>query len=300
MRDLTGKVAFITGGSSGIGLGIAKALTPHGVAMTITGTNAQRLSDAAAELEALGAPVRTACFDVTDRAAFERAADTAEEEFGPVDILCNNAGRGFLGSIVESTPEQWRWMWDGNVMGVINGIQVFVPRMRARAREAHIMATASAAGLVSAANGGIYTATKMAVVGIMESLRSEVAGDLIGVSVFCPHLVRTNIHEHTVRALGPEGQAIADAIRGFTAVGMAPEEAGRYVVDGIRNNRLYVLSHQEIGGVLDERHAALRAALTAALPDVDRVAAEAGTLSYAAYLEAASSGRSAPDQGPSP
>ena len=176
-------------GASGIGLGIAKALAQNGVALTITGdeTRATR-GGRCRDLQLQGARVRTACFDITDRDAFEAAADAAEEEFGPVDILCNNAGRGFLGSIVDSTPAQWEWLLASNVMGIVNGLHTFVPRMRGREGEKHIMATSSAGGLFAAPIAGIYVATKMAVVGMMEALRSEVAADSIGVSVFCPTL----------------------------------------------------------------------------------------------------------------
>ena len=138
METLVGRTAFVTGGASGIGLGIARRLAQNGVAVTITGTKPERLEAAAAEIALQGARVRTACFDITDRDAFEAAADDAEAEFGKVDILCNNAGRGFPGSVVESTPSQWEWLLANNVMGIVNGLHTFVPRMRAsRRREAH-------------------------------------------------------------------------------------------------------------------------------------------------------------------
>src|SRR3954470_15311875 len=171
METLVGRTAFVTGGASGIGLGIAKALAQNGVAVTITGTKPERLDAAAAEIALQGARVRTACFDITDRDAFGAAADDAEAEFGEVDILCNNAGRGFLGSIVESTPSQWEWLLASNVMGIVNGLHTFVPRMRRRDGEKHIVATSSAGGLFATSiGGGMYVATKMAVVGMMESL----------------------------------------------------------------------------------------------------------------------------------
>jgi NADP-dependent 3-hydroxy acid dehydrogenase YdfG len=296
METLAGRTAFVTGGASGIGLGIAKALAQNGVAVTITGTKPDRLDAAAAEIALQGARVRTACFDITDRDAFEAAADDAEAEFGTVDILCNNAGRGFLGSIVESTPAQWEWLLASNVMGIVNGLHTFVPRMRRRDGEKHIMATSSAGGLFAASVGGIYTTTKMAVVGMMEALRAEVAADSIGVSVFCPHFVRTNIREHALHARGfgvdPTAEAEAE---GEPAIGMDPLEAGAYVVDGIRHNRLYILSHPEIAGVLEERHNGIMAALSTATPEASRVEAEAPTLSFDVYLEAARGGASAPD-----
>jgi NAD(P)-dependent dehydrogenase (short-subunit alcohol dehydrogenase family) len=296
METLVGRTAFVTGGASGIGLGIAKALAQNGVAVTITGTKPDRLDAAAAEIALQGARVRTACFDVTDRDAFEAAADDAEAEFGTVDILCNNAGRGFLGSIVESTPSQWEWLLASNVMGIVNGLHTFVPRMRRRDGEKHIMATSSAGGLFAASVGGIYTTTKMAVVGMMEALRAEVAADSIGVSVFCPHFVRTNIREHALHAPGFVGEPTAEAeAEGEPAIGMDPLEAGAYVVDGIRHNRLYILSHPEIAGVLEERHNGIMAALSTATPEASRVEAEAPTLSFDVYLEAARGGASAPD-----
>lgn len=209
----------------------------------------------------------------------------AASECASVDILCLNAGQGYLGTIGESTPEEWRWMIDGNIMSAVNGLQAFLPRMRAAGRGGHIVATSSVSGLFAGATGGMYKATKMAIVGMMECLRGELSDEGIGVSVYCPHLVRTNIYEHA-----PPWQADAQdaaAIEERVSVGMDPREAGEYVVQGIIENRLYIFSHPEIAPILRQRYEAMRAALPEVAPDPVRVAVESPTLDYWIYSEAA-------------
>jgi NAD(P)-dependent dehydrogenase (short-subunit alcohol dehydrogenase family) len=283
--ELEGKTAFVTGGSSGIGFGIAAALAEQGARIAITGTRRDRLEAAADQLRAGGAQIHTLQFDITDREAFSQAADEAEAILGPVDILCNNAGRGLLLPIKEATYSDWDWLLSVNIGGVVNGVQTFLPRLRARGAGGHIMATASAGGLFGSARSGLYTTTKMAVVGMMECLRGEVAEENIGVSVFCPHLVRSRIREHAALRPGADRSA-AQPLRYDPDVGMDPLEAGRRAVEGIRYNDLYILSHPEIEGIVRERFDSILAALPDEEPDPKRVAAEGPSLSYSVYTEA--------------
>lgn len=196
MKTFAGKVAFVTGGASGIGLGMAQAFAEAGMKLVIADIRQEQLALARAGLESVGASVLTLQLDVTDRQAYARAADTVESTFGPVDVLCNNAGIGLLGPCQSASYDDWDWVLGVNLGGVINGVQTFLPRMLARGAGGHIVATASLAGLVAGAGASIYTTSKMAVVGLMECLRGEVAEHGIGVSVLCPHLVRTDIHLH--------------------------------------------------------------------------------------------------------
>lgn len=281
--DLRGRTALVTGGSSGIGLGIAHALAARGVKIVLTARRSERLQQAASGLRAQGAEVETLCFDATDPDAWNEAA----RDCGAVDILCLNAGQGYLGSISESTPEEWRWMIDGNIMSVAYGLQAFLPPMRATGKGGHIVATSSVSGLFAGATGGMYKATKMAVVGMMECLRGELATEDIGVSVYCPHLVRTNIHEHLLTVPWQPDERQAAAIEERVSAGMDPREAGEYVVRGIIDNRLFIFSHPEIEPILRQRYEAMQAALPRVSPDPARVAAEAPTLDYWVYTEAA-------------
>jgi len=276
---------------------MAQAFAEAGMNVVIADVREEKLVHAQAVLKAGGASVLAMQLDVTDRAAFARAADNVESTFGNLHVLCNNAGIGLLGPLSAASYDDWDWVLGVNLGGVANGLQTFLPRMLSHGEEGHIVTTASAAGLVAGAEAGIYTASKMAVVGMMECLRGEVAACGIGVSILCPHLVRTDIHEH-MRLRPSKFKASGDA--SFTAsqnvesdhalkarndVGMDPLKVGRRVLRGIERNELYILTHPEIEGIVRERYEAILAALPNETPDPQRVAAEAPTLHYWVYTE---------------
>jgi NAD(P)-dependent dehydrogenase (short-subunit alcohol dehydrogenase family) len=228
--------------------------------------------------------------DVTNRQAFEHCADRAESVFGSVHVLCNNAGIGYLGPLRDARYEDWDWVLGVNLGGIVNGLQTFLPRIRNHRQGGHILSTASVAGLIGGANAGIYTGAKMAVVGIMECLRGELAEEGIGVSVLCPHLVRTSIHEHA--ALRPARFATAqsdaqdsEAVAAIVAAGMDPLEVARKALRGIERNDLYILTHPEIEPIVRERFNAILAAVPDEIADAERVKVEAPTLHYSVYTE---------------
>lgn len=294
MKDLAGKVAFITGGASGMGFGMAHALAEAGMSIAIVDIRAEQLARARAALERLGAQVLALPLDVSDRAAYARVAEQVETALGPVQLLCNNAGIGLLGSLKTAKYDDWDWVLGVNLGGAINGIQTFLPRMLAHGQGGHIVSTASAAGLFAGAGAGIYTTSKMAVVGMMECLRGEIAAHGIGVSVLCPHLVRTQIHLNVdlrPERFGNSGYASFTDMGDFdpgkviNEVGMDPIELGQRVLEGIKRNDLYILTHPEIEPIIRERFEALLAALPNETPDPRRVAAEAATLHYSVYTE---------------
>lgn len=294
MKEFAGKVAFVTGGASGVGFGLAHAFAEVGMKVVIADIRAEQLDSAQARLEQLGAQTLAVRLDVSDRHAFARAADTVEATFGAVHILCNNAGIGLLGTLESAKYDDWDWVLGVNLGGVVNGVQTFLPRMLAHGQGGHILATASAAGLFAGVGAGIYTTSKMAVVGMMECLRGEVAQHGLGVSVLCPHLVRSDIHLHA--SLRPDrfkdsGYAVSgtqpdfDPNQAMLEVGMDPLEVGRRVLRGIERNDLYILTHPEIESIIRERFAAILAALPDEIPDPRRVAFEAPTLHYSVYTE---------------
>jgi short-subunit dehydrogenase len=219
------------------------------------------------------------------------AAVETEQLFGKVHVLCNNAGVGLIGSLTEASYDDWDWAMGVNLDGVFNGIHEFVPRIRSHAEGGHIVTTASMGGLFAAGNAGIYNASKHAVVALMEQLRPELAPHGIGVSAFCPGLVNTNIHEvertrpaHYART-GYGAHAAEQAAREqfmktrILPAGMDPMEVGRRVLQGIRRNDLYILTHPEYEPGLRERFEALLAAMPLeAAPPASRVAAEAVVL----------------------
>ena len=197
MDPVAGKVAFVTGGASGIGLGLSKVLVKAGMKVVIADVREDHLADAA-EFFAQGGQkqnVLTLRLDVTDRAAFAQAAQETLRAFGKVHLLVNNAGMGLLGPIKLAKFDDWDWGIGVMITGVVNGIQTFLPHILAHGEGGHIVSTSSMAAVVPIPNCSIYIMAKAALVGLSESLRGELAPDNIGVSAFCPGPVQTNIRE---------------------------------------------------------------------------------------------------------
>ncbi len=161
MKDVAGKVAFITGGSSGIGLGIALAFARAGMHVVAAGRRQGHLAEAAARFAAEGLRVRTMQVDVTDADAVERAAARTQELLGRVHVLVNNAGVGLIGPVAQASRSDWDWIIDVNIKGVAHGLQAFLPRIRAHGEGGHIVSTASMGGLLPV-SAGLYCLTKLA------------------------------------------------------------------------------------------------------------------------------------------
>ena len=270
MDSIANKVAFVTGGASGIGLGIAGALLDAGAKVVIADLRPDHLEQALADLERRGhaGKVHGIRLDVTDRTAMAAAADETERVFGKVHILVNNAGVGIQGPFKGITYEDWDFGLAVNLGGVINGLQTFLPRIRAHGEGGHVVSTSSLSALVPMpAQFAIYTAAKAAVVALSENIRGELAQEGIGVTVLCPGPVRTNIHE--VARNRPErfgaGEAFKAAQEGATPVPfpsqMEPETVGELVREAIRRNELYVITHGEWRTAAEQRHAAQMAAM---------------------------------------
>jgi NAD(P)-dependent dehydrogenase (short-subunit alcohol dehydrogenase family) len=292
VRELCNRVAFVTGGVSGIGLGIANALLSAGMQVGVTYRREHHLSAAREALAQYGSRVKFMPLDVTDREAMYRAVQELEQSFGKVHVLCNNAGVGIGSSILGATYNDWDWAIAVNLIGVVNGIQCFLPKMLAHGEGGHIVTTASSSGLAVAPGSGVYTTTKFAVVGMMESLRAELAPRGVGVSVFCPGLVRTNLLEtedaRPSRYKEPNRrlprQLRQRIQREVIDYGMDPLEAGQHVLEGIRHNDLYVLSHPEFETIIRQRFDAIMRSFprNAKVPNA-RLRAEAGMLTSRAY-----------------
>jgi NAD(P)-dependent dehydrogenase (short-subunit alcohol dehydrogenase family) len=263
VEELEGRVAFVTGGASGIGLGIAQACLEAGMHVVAADLREDHLAAAVTQLGDERAHALQV--DVTDRAALVRAREEAERLAGPVDVLVNNAGVGILGPVAEAGYDDWDWGLGVNLGGVVNGIQTFLPGMRERGR-GHIVNVSSMAAVVPIPNASIYITAKAAVMGLSESIRSELAPEGVGVSILFPGPVKTNIRdslrtrpEHFRGDTGyaererplPEGDD-RDR-RGW----MDPLECGRRTVDGIRRDDLYILTHPEFRAGARERTDAL-------------------------------------------
>ena len=252
MKDLAGKCAFVTGGASGVGLGMAEAFIGAGMKVVIADIEAPALAEAAAKLEAAGGEVHAIQLDVSDRAAMESAAQEAEDAFGAVDLICNNAGVSWRGFMADASYDDWDWVLGVNLGGVVNGIRTFVPRLIERGIGGHVVNTASMAGLLASAGNSVYCTSKFAVVGLSEGLRQELAPKGIGVTVLCPAAINTNINRaqrnrpdalsDTSDALDAQGMALLD--RSFDG-GTDPRDFGAMVLGAIRNDLPYVIPHQE-------------------------------------------------------
>ncbi len=200
--------------------------------------------------------------DVTDREGFSAAADEAQRVLGgPAQVLINNAGVGVLGLIEQASYADWDWVMGVNVGGVINGLKTFLPRMLACGLPCHIVNVSSIGGIAALGSAGVYATSKFAVVGLTEALRTDMIGRPIGVSVYCPGLVKSNISDSArsrPAQLGDSGYAAPAAEPGvlsppFMQHAMDAVTAAGYVLDGIRHNRLFILSHPEFRDVLRAR-----------------------------------------------
>ncbi len=263
MREVEGRTAFVTGGASGIGLGMATAFTAAGMNVVIADLRRDHIETALERLA--GERVHAIELDVTDREGFARAADEAERVFGNVHVLCNNAGVGILGPAPLARYADWDWGLGVLLGGAVNGIQTFVPRLLAHGEGGHIVNTSSMAGVLPVPNSVIYTTAKAALIGMSEVLRSELAAEGIGVSAFCPGPVQTNIGE--VGKTRPERFADSGyaeferqlAERETSSLWMDPLECGERVLAGIRDDDLYIFTHREFREGADERFKAMLA-----------------------------------------
>jgi NAD(P)-dependent dehydrogenase (short-subunit alcohol dehydrogenase family) len=267
MQNLSGKTAFVTGGASGIGLGIAKALNKAGMKVVIADIRQDHLDEAVAELDG-GEDVLALKLDVTDRDAYAAAADQAEARFGRIHLLVNNAGIGVVGPVDLASYGDWDWSLSVNLGGVVNGIVTILPRILSHGEGGHIVSTASMSGLMPHPGAVIYTTTKAAVIGMMEAMRGELEPKGVICSAFCPGAVATNIQESGKTRpdkYADTGYAESDKRRqasgGFGHLFMTKEEVGERVREGIEADELFICTHQEFLDGVTERAEAIVAAI---------------------------------------
>ena len=270
MKNVRGRIAFITGGASGIGLGIAEAFVEAGMNVVLADLRQDHLAEAVARFERRrqSEHVHLIRLDVTDRFAMAAAADETERVFGKVHVLVNNAGIGIQGPFKGITYADWDFGLAVNLGGVINGLQTFLPRIRAHGEGGHIVNTSSLQAFVPMpAQFVIYLAAKAAVVGISETIQPELKQENIGVSVLCPGPVKTNIHEVKKNRpaqfqVGAAFQKAEDSSSPLDLPGlMEPAEVGALVLKAVQNDELYVMTHGEWRDAADALHAARVAAM---------------------------------------
>ena len=267
MQNLAGRTALVIGGGGGIGRGIALALAGEGMRVVVADIEGDSAEAVAAELAASGAEASAETVDVSDAAAVEALAERCFARYGGVDVLCNNAGVVGPTRLGPASLDNWRWIVDVNVLGVVHVVNAFVPRMLSRiderGGEAHIVTASSIAGLISGLGWEIsaYRASQLAIVGMTRDLRNELAGSGIGVTLLCPGAVATRMWQagrnRPAERGGPEAYERPGALDGRVIDAV---EVGRRALHAIRENHLYAMTHPERRDVVE---AAMREQLDA-------------------------------------
>src|SRR5436309_10277987 len=272
MRELAGKTAFVTGGASGIGFALGAAFAQAGMKVMLADIETGALASAVKSLHDFGPNIRGVACDVADPLSVERAAKATYEAFGNVHVVCNNAGVAAGGGIDNISLDNWRWVLDVNLMGVLHGIHAFLPHIRGHGEGGHIVNTASMAGMDGGLGFSPYTASKFAVVGMSEGLAQQLKPHGIGVSVLCPSFVRTRIGESgrnrperygeapPLDPASPAGMMVAEIARRLEA-GLDPADVAARVLSAIREDVLYVFTRPNMRAEVDGRFAAIQAAM---------------------------------------
>ena len=261
MMNLHGKVAVVTGAASGIGRELVLACAAEGARVTMADVDEKGLAETARLLPPGCESIHARC-DVSKASDLEALAKQTYERFGAAHVLFNNAGVGVGGPVWSAPLDEWKWVLEVNLMGVVHGIRAFVPRMLEAKTEGHVVNTASVAGLLSVPGSGVYCASKHAVVSLSECLHHDLrmAGSSIGVSVLCPAWVATGIGESNRNrpAELPERNPLAgpyeENVRKAIASGkISAAEVARITVDAVKANRFYVLPHEKIKASIESR-----------------------------------------------
>jgi NAD(P)-dependent dehydrogenase (short-subunit alcohol dehydrogenase family) len=263
LKDLAGKIAFVTGGASGIGLGIATALAQAGVKVMLCDIEKAALASAVEGLKRTNADVASVRADVSLKAELQAAAEETRARYGNVHILINNAGVGGVGPYGMWNDAGWNWTLAVNFMAVVWGIEIFAPMMENQGG-GHIVSTASIAGLISS-NSTPYNVSKYGVVALSEGLRNELGPRGIGVSVLCPGVIRTNIMNSRrnlperfagVTEAPPLDDVRRDRVKQLAervSRGIDPLYVGELVREGIENDWPYIFTDCEFEPMIEAR-----------------------------------------------
>ncbi|MCK6401352.1 MAG: SDR family NAD(P)-dependent oxidoreductase [Sphaerotilus natans subsp. sulfidivorans] len=262
MKDIAGKVAFVTGAAAGIGLAITRVLLERGANVVMADRQRSALDGAVAALGVPESRVLAVELDVRDSQAMARAAAQSVQAFGRVHLLCNNAGVGGINPMLTASIEEWRWVLDVNLFGAIHGVQHFLPLLQSHDEGGHIVNTCSMASFLPpppfVPGGGLYCTSKFALRGYTESLRVALAESNIGVTGVYPAMVATDLDRTTAAnspsalaagvKLPPPGQPTM-----LQQMGISADIVGRAVVDAIQAGAPSVFTHDDVRPVLADQ-----------------------------------------------
>jgi NAD(P)-dependent dehydrogenase (short-subunit alcohol dehydrogenase family) len=272
MEELEGRTAVVTGAAGGIGYGIAAAAAAAGMAVALADIDGERVAEAAARLAEGGATAEGFAVDVSDPASVDQLRDAVMARFGQVDLLCNNAGVGLRKPLIDTSADDWQWVFSINVFGVVNGLRSFIPVMAGGPPDSHhVVNTSSMSGVRVGVTGQqtMYVGSKFAVVGLSEALRPELEPLGIGLSVFLPGPFRTEMGVHSRRAQELQGRVISrpaaeDSYDRMPVDYRDPMEAGPLVIEAVRRNLPFVVSHPQFWPQVAGGQERLRAAFAEA------------------------------------
>lgn len=256
MKEVAGKVAFITGAASGMGLGMARAFSAAGMKVMLGDIQKEPLDKAVAELKSKGRDVAGVVVDVTDRDSVFAAADATSNTFGRVHVCVNNAGVGASGSAEDTSEKNWRWTIDVNMWGVVWGLQAFMPLIKSHGEGGHIVNTASMAGMFSFKELSAYNASKYAVVAMSETAMAEHQKDNIGVSVLCPGVVNTNLGTSARNRGDNYGGATdkkSEQMVEMLKKGLNPDIVGEQVLEAIIDDQPYIFTDPNLRSLIQAR-----------------------------------------------
>lgn len=269
MKEYQGKVVALTGAANGIGREIVMQLLARGAKFSLADIQAKPLEALAEEIRSRGGEVITCCFDVRDLNAMQNFARTTFERYGTVDYFFNNAGISAVGNAWKMPMEDWDWLFDVNIKGVVHGIKAFIPGMIEQDKECFFITTASAAGLVTLWGGAGYAASKHAVIGMSETLELDLrkAGTKVKSYVICPSFVLSNLHNSMDYRQDGEwdrnNPAYQDAdyleanersIQSTGVAGMPTDEAVRTILHELDEDKFMILTHSHVAALVQDRY----------------------------------------------
>jgi NAD(P)-dependent dehydrogenase (short-subunit alcohol dehydrogenase family) len=254
MKDFKDKVAVVTGGASGIGLGIARALASEGAHVVLADIDEDAARKGAEELRNRGVRSLDVRTDVRDNASVDALAAAVQSEFGGLDLLFNNAGVYLGGEMRDVTEDDWRFVLDVNLDGAFRVGQKFARILLDQRRGGHIVHTASVGGFLSHGGGLAYAVSKYGVVAYSEAMRVDLEPEGIGVSTLCPGPIETNLPaSDRLRAKSERAGGVSEALNPFIRGGMKPDEVGPIVLSGIRRNLPYIFTHDDMRELFAQR-----------------------------------------------